>query len=142
MRGELRHAGLLAVEGRAAGGVKSAVIPQDRPCCPHRRAPGQGGWNCGIFKTCCEASALLERRLARHPLAHRDFGCMCQGPRKVIKHFQEDPETRVFLLTRGQGAAGLTLTQGMHARSVACIPTSDPAGERCLAQGNACEAAS
>ena len=35
-----------------------------------------------------------------------------QGPRTVIKHFQEDPEVKVFLLTRGQGAAGLTLTQG------------------------------
>ena len=30
----------------------------------------------------------------------------------VIKQFQEDPEVKVFLLTRGQGAAGLTLTQG------------------------------
>ena len=91
-----------------------------------------------------------------------------QGPRKVIKQFQEDPETRVFLLTRGQGAAGLTLTQGvhviitgggnlwpraightrgslaaspqgpattMHARSVACSLTSDPADECCLARG-------
>ena len=38
--------------------------------------------------------------------------CLVQGPRKVIKQFQEDPETKVFLLTRGQGAAGLTLTQG------------------------------
>ncbi len=35
-----------------------------------------------------------------------------QGPRTVIKQFQEDPEVKVFLLTRGQGAAGLTLTQG------------------------------
>lgn len=35
-----------------------------------------------------------------------------QGPRRVIKQFQEDPEVKVFLLTRGQGAAGLTLTQG------------------------------
>lgn len=35
-----------------------------------------------------------------------------QGPRRVIKQFQEDPDIKVFLLTRGQGAAGLTLTQG------------------------------
>ena len=41
-----------------------------------------------------------------------DRACLLQGPRKVIKQFQEDPDTKVFLLTRGQGAAGLTLTQG------------------------------
>lgn len=35
-----------------------------------------------------------------------------QGPREVIRQFQCSPDVRVFLLTRGQGAAGLTLTQG------------------------------
>lgn len=44
--------------------------------------------------------------------------CMCamhacvQGPREVIKTFNDKADVRVFLLTRGQGAAGLTLTQG------------------------------
>jgi SNF2 family DNA or RNA helicase len=37
---------------------------------------------------------------------------MVQGPREVIRVFQSDPEVRTFLLTRGHGAAGLTLTQG------------------------------
>lgn len=36
-----------------------------------------------------------------------------QGPREMIRLFKEDPEVRVFLLTRGQGASGLTLTQGI-----------------------------
>ncbi|BDA50767.1 probable E3 ubiquitin-protein ligase SHPRH [Coccomyxa sp. Obi] len=37
-----------------------------------------------------------------------------QGPREVIRQFQSSPDVRVFLLTRGQGAAGLTLTQASH----------------------------
>ena len=38
-----------------------------------------------------------------------------QGPREVIRMFQSEPDVRVFLLTRGHGAAGLTLTQGVQA---------------------------
>lgn len=54
-----------------------------------------------------------------------------QGPRKVIKQFQEDPDTKVFLLTRGQGAAGLTLTQGKSSQHLIMnlkvhVTSSDP----------------
>lgn len=43
---------------------------------------------------------------------HESLSGGWQGPREVIWQFQNNPEVRVFLLTRGQGAAGLTLTQG------------------------------
>ena len=54
----------------------------------------------------------LRCNLTQHAAWTHERFCVLQGPRKVIKQFQEDPETTVFLLTRGQGAAGLTLTQG------------------------------
>ena len=48
-----------------------------------------------------------------------------QGPRETIRQFQADPDVRVFLLTRGQGAAGLTLTQGAR-RSLHAPPQAVP----------------
>ncbi|EIE20408.1 hypothetical protein COCSUDRAFT_67348 [Coccomyxa subellipsoidea C-169] len=54
-------------------------------------------------------SAALDLNQVKHgSLTGRHRG---QGPREVIKKFQEDTDMRVLLLTRGAGGDGLTLTQ-------------------------------